>query len=293
MAIDAFIPEVWSARLRRKLDATLVYASPTSTNRNYEGEITDQGDTVHVFQIGAGGTIKTYTPNVDMDAPEAPDGTEGTLVIDQSKYYNIGLDDVNRVQAIGGLLEAWAARTARNFAALIDGYVSGKMIAAMLVGNVIGTDAVPVTVKADGSGTYTPYEFFVALRKKLQAQNAPMDGRWAVIDEDLEAELLLDSKYIAVAGEETRNGIVGRIAGFSISVTTAVPTSPGSGGAPVAHSLIIAGAGNEATTVAHQLTKTVAYNPERRFADAIKGLEVYGAKVFEPETLVMGRVSTV
>jgi hypothetical protein len=27
------------------------------------------------------------------------------------------------------------------------------------------------------------------------------------------------------------------------------------------------------------------YEPERRFGDAVKGLEVYGAKVLEPETV--------
>lgn len=291
MAIDQFVPEVWSALLRRYLDATLVYAGPTMTNRNYEGEIAQEGDTVHIQQIGDGGTIKTYVPNTDIDPPEAPDGTEQTLVVDQSKYYNIGLDDVNRIQAHVELLTPWAQRTARKFRVIIDAFVAGRMQAAAPAENTLGSDAVPIEVKADGTGDFTPYRFFVELRRRMHAQDAE-DGLWAVIDEDLEAEVLNDDKYIPAGDAATRSGEIGRIAGFTIFRTTAVPTSPGSGGVPVPNAKIIFGSGNYATTVAHQLSELVAYNPERRFADAIKGLELYGAKVIEPETLGLAHVAS-
>lgn len=53
--------------------------------------------------------------------------------------------------------------------------------------------------------------------------------------------------------------------------------------------LFIAGS-TIATTFAQQILKTVAYSPEKRFGDAIKGLHVWGAKVVRGEALVSGVV---
>lgn len=292
MSIDAFIPEFWSARQRRFLDAVLVFAGPGQTNRDYEGGFEQGGDTLRLPRISGGGTIKTYTRRVPIDSPEYPDGTSLTLVIDQEKYYNVAMDDVDAVQVNWDMLDAWARRTARNYATVIDGFVAGRMLAGAHASNIVGTDAVPVEVLADGTGDFTPYELMVELRRRLQAQNAPMEARWVVIDEDIEAQFLLDDRYIEVAQapEMMRTGQIGRIAGFDVLTTTAVPTSPGSGGSPVPNNKIIGGAGNDATTVAHQLSKLVAYQPDNRFEDALKGLEVYGAKIVEPETLVVAHV---
>lgn len=292
MAIDLFIPEVWSARFRRFLDANLVFAGDRLTNRDYEGEIAQLGDTVHILRPGAGGTIKTYVPNVNMAAPERPDGDDLTLVIDQPKYFNIAIDDVNRVQATPRLFDAWAGRTARNMRLTIDSFVAGRMQAGVPVANQLGTDTAPITVGNAGGETYTPYQFFVELRRLLRAQDAPVDGLWAVINEDLEADVLNDDKYIPAGDAATRTGELGRIAGFTIYQTTAVPTSPGAGASPVPNAKVLAGAGNYATTFANQLSQLKPYEIEQQFGDGLKGLELYGAKVVEPETLAMAHVAS-
>ena len=46
MAISTFIPQVWSARLQENLQKELVFGS--LCNRNYEGDIAQWGDTVHI-----------------------------------------------------------------------------------------------------------------------------------------------------------------------------------------------------------------------------------------------------
>jgi hypothetical protein len=45
-----------------------------------------------------------------------------------------------------------------------------------------------------------------------------------------------------------------------------------------------------ATTYAEQISKVEAFRPEKRFADALKGLHLYGAKVVRPEALVVASV---
>jgi hypothetical protein len=42
-----------------------------------------------------------------------------------------------------------------------------------------------------------------------------------------------------------------------------------------------------ATTYAEQINKVEAYRPQNSFADAIKGLHLYGAKVARPEALAV------
>lgn len=67
MAITTFIPTIWSARLLAHLDNSHVATS--FVNRNYEGEITAQGDRVKINSIGDI-TIGDYTKNTDMADPE-------------------------------------------------------------------------------------------------------------------------------------------------------------------------------------------------------------------------------
>jgi hypothetical protein len=40
-----------------------------------------------------------------------------------------------------------------------------------------------------------------------------------------------------------------------------------------------------AWSFAQQVTEVIAYTPEKRFGDALKGLVVYGAKVVRPNCL--------
>lgn len=285
MSIDVFFPEFWSARIRRYLDPLLVYAQPRIMNRNWEGEISAAGDTVHINRPGAGGTIRNYTRNTPMGAPDRPDGDALTLIIDQQKAFYIAVDDIDEMQANQPLLDQFAERTARNMALTLDTFAASKFVAAAIAANRIGTDAVPVTVKADGTGTFTPYKFAVEARKRMQKQSTPGDDRWMIINADLEAEFLQDPTYIETADREvTRSGQIGRIAGWDVLTTEATVSSPGSGGTPVANTKVVFGDGNYALTWADQIVKTKAEDLQGEFGDALKGLNVFGAKVIEPES---------
>jgi N4-gp56 family major capsid protein len=295
MAIDVFIPEVWSNRLRRHLDRTLVYAQPRCANRSYEGEITQAGDTVHIQQP-TDPTILDYVPGNDMDAPQRPDGTTQALTVDKFKAFNIAIDDVNAAQVNVPLLDAFARRAGVKLAQSEDAYAAKQIVNADTV-NVVGSDATPITVDDTGSGSnYTPYKLAVDLRRQLANQNAPMTDLWMVISPDFEAEILKDPNYVNSSSElgagTVRNGQIGQLAGFAVLRTTGVPTSDGSGSSPAANWKLICGDGNYAFTWASQLTKTEAYRIERQFGDAVKGLDVFGAKVIEPATLAVAHIAS-
>ena len=71
MAITTFIPKVWSARLKENLHKSLVFGA--LCNRNWEGDIAQWGDTVHINNL-ADITVRPYTPNTDIAEPEQLSG---------------------------------------------------------------------------------------------------------------------------------------------------------------------------------------------------------------------------
>ncbi len=48
MAYPLFIPKIWSARILAKLQSTLVYGQSQVVNTDYQGDISQFGDTVYV-----------------------------------------------------------------------------------------------------------------------------------------------------------------------------------------------------------------------------------------------------
>ena len=88
MSYTSFIPKLWAARLKDQLEEN--HIATAFVNRDYEGEIKNQGDTVHVNSLGPV-TIKKYDATAKengIDAPEKLSTTDQTLVIDQGDYFN-------------------------------------------------------------------------------------------------------------------------------------------------------------------------------------------------------------
>lgn len=211
MAITKFIPEVWAATLLATLDKSLVFAGPSCVNRDYEGEIANSGDTVHITSI-ADPTISDYTKDSDLSAVEALTDAELLLTIDQAKAFNFQIDDIDMRQSRdGGALMAEAARRAafglRDYA---DQFVAKKM--ALAASNALGV--------VDGTTATNVYDaFLVPASVKLDEANVPTEGRFAVLPPAAYGKLLLDSRFIKVnesGSQALRNGIVGEAAGFMI-----------------------------------------------------------------------------
>ncbi len=274
MAVTTFIPELWNARLLYALEKA--HVATNLVNRNYEGEIRNHGDTVHINTIGAI-TVKNYAKNTDIADPEVLSTTDQTLVIDQSKYFNFQVDDVDKVQAAGELVDTAMGRAAYALADVSDAYLLGVIAAGAAAGNTIGSAAAPVALTSANV-----YENIVKLKTKLDKANVPNTGRTIVVPPDVHSLLLLDDRFAkstATAGQEALiNGLVGRIAGFDVYMSNNVKTGTGTDTGKTPYFEITAQI-TDATTYAEQIIKTEAYRMEKRFADAVKGLHVYGAKV--------------
>ncbi len=275
MAFSNFIPEVWSARLLEHLDKVHVYAG--LMNRNYEGDIRAFGDTVHINQLGSI-TIQDYDGS-DIASPEELDGEQQNLVIDQAKYFNFQIKDIDNAQSNPKLVDSAMQRASYDMNDVIDQYLANLLLEGCDSGNIVTSDTTVVTPTSSNA-----YDYLVDLATVLSEANVPMMGRWVVIPPWYHALLLKDQRFV---GNGTgynqavlQGGLVGEAAGFQIHLSNNVPNTSG------AKYKILAGT-NAAGSFAEQLVELEAYRLEKNFSDAIKGLHVYGAKVVQPEALAV------
>lgn len=281
MAIAAFKPKVWAAELLVELEKSLVYAAPGAVNRDYEGEISDFGDTVHITTL-ADPTIGTYTAHTDIAIEDVDDAAQ-QLLINQSKYFAFEVDDIEKRQARNGgaVLSEQARKAAYKLRDVADQYVAGLMATGVAAGNLIAEATLATPAAA--------YETLVDLGTVLTEDNVPFEGRFSIVTPKFYGLLLKDPRFVASgddAGAATRaNGRVGQAAGFDIRVSNNSPDGPGAG----AGKLVVAGS-PMATTYAEQIAKTESFRLEKRFADGVKGLHLYGAKVIRANALAAADV---
>ena len=349
MAITYFQPEVWSATLLSILAKQLVFAGAPCVNRDYEGDISAYGDTVHITNV-ADVNIFDYTKDNDLTGAQALTDAESLLQINQAKAFNFEVDDIDmrQVRSGGALMAEAAKRAAFGLADKADQYVANTMAVGST--NPMGViDASTVTNVYDN--------LIVPAGILLDQNNVPQDGRFMVVSPSIYGKLLKDTRFIHLneSGMATlRNGVVGDVDGFTImksnnspqanrsitstitvattaktlTSTTQVFTQADQGlivagtnitaGTTIASvsadgkvatmsavgtsagditNLVISGGGqlaiagsSIATSYAEQISKVEAYRPQLRFADALKGLHLYGAKVLRPQALVVASV---
>lgn len=273
MSIRTFIPQLWSARLLEKVSNELVYGN--LVNRDYEGEISQAGDTVHINSIGPI-TVKKYTRNSEIDAPEELTTEDQTLKIDQSQYFNFGLDDVDKAQAMGGLMEDALDMASYGLSSVADKYIASQMATQ---GTAINEDGSPITLTATNI-----YQAMVEIKVAMDKLNIPQQGRFVVVPPEVEGLLLLEDRFVATGGSVAEgilaNGHIGKVAGLDVYTSNNVPNTSGS-------KYKIIASNRSTTTYAEQVLQTEAYRVEKGFKDAVKGLHVYGAKVTRPKEVLV------
>ncbi len=271
MAVTNFVPDIWSARILTNLSVTSVAAG--ICNRDYEGDAS-VGDSVKITSI-TDPTITAYTGS-DM-TPEDIDDATRALPLDQKQSFNFYLDDVERAQAVNGgaILSEAINRASYGLANTMDAYILDLMGAGVSTSN---PDHLLTQAAIDSASE--AYDLLVKMAALLDEANIPQESRWAVVTPGFHGLLLKDSRFVAAgdaAGAATRgNGMIGQAAGLTLHKSNNLPD--GSLSTNNTSKLILAGS-TYATTLAEQVRSVEAYRVEKKFADGVKGLHVYGAKV--------------
>ncbi len=272
MALSDFAPKVWGSLLLQELQNQAVYAN--LTNRDYEGDIQNCGDTVKINTLQPI-TLTTYTPNTDIAAPQLLDLSQKELKIDQANAFNFQIDDVDNVRSYPKLMEQALVESAYALSNAVDVYLAGLHTD---IANTLGTDAAPLTL-----GPTSAYKAIVDAKVMLDSQNVPHDGRFIVVPPWFHGLLLMNDMFVGgsdTARETLGNGYIGTASGFNIYVSNNVPNDNGNA------FKVIAGYPG-AWSYAEQILRTEHYRLEKRFADAVKGLHVFGAKVTRPDKMVV------
>ncbi|MGG1644262.1 P22 coat protein - protein 5 domain protein [Paenibacillus sp. NRS-1782] len=270
MTVQHFIPTIWSARLNESLKKNLVYGNVVNTD--YEGEIKGQGSTVKINSIGAV-MIGNYDKVAGIGNPQELDATQKTLVIDQAKYFNFQVDDVDAAQANVNLLDGGIVEASYGLANVVDQYLAG-FYTEVKAENTMGNDTTPVIPTKD-----TAYDLLIDLGVLLDENNVPESERFVVVPAWYYGLLLKDARFTKDPNI-IRTGYVGDIDGMTVYKSNNVPNTTG------AKYKIIAGH-KSAISFAGQVDSVEAFRPEKQFSDAVKGLQVFGAKCIKPEALAV------
>jgi hypothetical protein len=274
MALSNIVPDLWSSRLLVALRKSAVAGN--LVNRDYEGEIRRQGDSVKITSINDV-TIGNYTAHTDITVEDLDDATR-SLLIDQAKYFAFEVDDIEKAQSVEGAsaFNAGLDNAAYQLKDTADALILDAINdAAEATSNDLGTVAIHTTAQ-------NLYDAFVDLNTRLSINNVPKDGRFAVVSPAVMGRLtklnLLIGAGDALGASTRTSGWVGRIAGLDIYESNNLPAVTdvaATGGLAIAGHRI-------ATTYAEQIVSVETARMEKRFADMVKGLHVYGVKVTRP-----------
>lgn len=263
MAVSNFIPTIWEARLianyHKASIADVITTPPTEIKGNKM-----------VFNNVGSVAIKDYEGAVEWDELDTP---KVELEMDQKKYWAIKLDDVDRIQAAGDLIDAHTAEAAATLNEVVDTNVLSKI--ATGAGKKLGAKTVDKT---------NAYDLIVDMGTELNIKKVPKINRYAVIN----------SVYLGLLSKDDRftkqpvileNGVVeGQlINGLQIVVSEEIPVTAGV-------STIMA-VYKGATGHGKQLEETEAMRLQGAFADGMRGLCVHGTGVLKKEGVVTAQVT--
>ncbi len=274
MAIQNFIPTIWSENLYRALDKK--YIAVKNCNREYEGEIKDCGSTVRIAGVGPV-TVSEYTKNGEIAAPQLLSDTVRNLTVNQAKCFNFMIDDIDRAQSLPHLMDEAMKNAASALADEADMYVY----------NLIRLEEAKLEyVKND---SFSILDALIEARTLL-AQNNVTDPSDIVFEvSPAMAALILKEKLDLATdnGDILEHGCIGKLLGIPVFISNNIddPTEDGEFYHCCART-------KRAVAFAEQISEVEAYRPEKRFADAVKGLHLYGCRVLYPEELVHILIST-
>lgn len=268
MAITRFQRTVWSKKIQTVLET--VTGLKNHSDYEYEGEI-KYAKEVKILGV-VRPTIKTYVPGTKIEL-ETPEDSSQMLKVDQMKYFNFAVEDVDQAQSNPGLMNKLAEEAGKGLAEEADKYIAQIVKEGVEDGTIESTDATITKTNAISTledALAALYTNNVKTTEELHYEVTPKV--FTLIRQSL-TELFTENVEMA------KKGYVGRYGNALISVENNLPETT-EGGKKI---LILRT--KKAIAYVGQIDKTEAYRPQEAFQDAIKALFVFGAKVVRPKEI--------
>ena len=270
MAYQNFIPSVWSEAINRELERDLVFAE--DCNREYEGDVKEMGDSVRILGVGKPTITTTVDKKIKLSDPESVDDTSVTMAIRHISYFNYEVDDIDRRQAVGGVMDALTAESAHGVANEMD-----KLIGSMALdplAKLHAASAVAVTKDNILGEVDKALELLYGNDVKANSDMVMTVPPWVYI--------LMRQAYTELDTDNSamiKNGLVGKYGNLRVKMSNNCATKS-------TDSRILVRT-KQAIAFANPMTHVEAYRPEDGFSDAVKGFVLYDAKIVRPKELVV------
>lgn len=273
MAYTNFIPSVWAETINRELERACVFVE--DCNRQYEGLVASKGDSVHILGVGKP-TIKSLdraNASGEIDAPEEIEDTSVILNINQIRYFNYMVGDIDKAQAVGGLMDTLSAETSEGLANEMDKFISGMATDSSV--NKLTENATVVTKD-------NVLDILDDAIMKLQENDVSMASGITVTVSPRFYKLFKQA-YISKDTDNSdflKNGKVAMYGNVAVKLSNNVAKSEEG----AVDNIMIRT--KRAIAFVNPLTHTEAYRPEKTFADAVKGYVLFDGKVVRPKEII-------
>lgn len=264
MAVTHFIQTIWSKSILDKLEVECKLVA--DCHREYEGDV-KQARSVKILGVGEP-TVGTYT-GADITIEAMSDESQ-TLTIDQAKYFAFYVDDVDQAQSVPGLPEKYQEKAVHALAVARDTFVANKIKE--------GTNITTASAKTGDAIKKAIDDAIVALRERNFNEKGVIEISPRVFSEFKNNLITLSTDN----PEYIKRGIVGVYDGFDVKMTNNLIKD-------TTH-VYCCVRGKKAIAFAGQLDMVEACRAEKRFADIVKGLDVYGAKVIDNDRIQVIKV---
>lgn len=273
MAYSNFIPSVWEETINRELERACVFVE--DCNRQYEGLVSKKGDSVHILGVGKP-TIKTMeraNASGEIDEAEELEDTSTILNISQIRYFNYKVGDIDKAQAVGGLMDALSAETSEALANEMDKFIANMATDASVP--TLTQDATTV----DSSNVLSILDDAI---QKLQENDVNM-ASGITLTVSPRFYKLFKQAYTSKDtdnSEMLKNGRVAMYGNVTVKLSNNVAKTDGG----ATDNIMLRT--KRAIAFVNPLTHTEAYRPEKSFADAVKGFALFDGKVVRPKEII-------
>jgi len=266
-AIRDTVPIIFAAKVLKVIDDKLVFGKIAT--KEYQGEIKQKGSRVEIIGLGEV-TINEYddtaTPAVTYEAPK-----DSAIFLDVNKayYYGISMGDIKEKQSSVNHMTNYADKAGYGLDKKVDTF-----IASLYDQTATGAAYISDTTCDTATVTSVIGELWDA------CEGVNIEKKFIVLPSWVTLKLLLAGILKAQDLEgELKNGFVGRVLNFDMYQSNRCVALAGT-----KRNVIMAGSYDSIAFV-QQIIESEVLRLETRFADAIRGLHVWGSRVIKPKEL--------
>ena len=266
MAVTNFIQTIWSKKIQDDLELKCKLVD--NCLREYEGDC-KYARSVKILGVGEP-TISAYDGNTPLNYEQMSDRGQ-TLTIDQQYSFSFLVDDVNQAQSVPGLAEKYQEKAVHGLAVKRDAYV------ASLIKGVTTNVTTADTLDREGIKNAID-EAIVALRERNFDEEGVIEITPAVYN-------LFKNELITLSTdnpEYIKKGIVGVYDDFKVIMSNGLAKD-----SSYAYCCV---RGKKAIAFAGQINEVEAGRHQDYFADYIRGLDTFGAKVIDEARIQVVKV---